>query len=84
MPVVIFSGIPRFWKKLLFSDSLNYMPVVIFSGIPRFWKKLLFSDSLLANAHPPDNLRKMFTAKAGFKVKKDFPAMMPLTSGIHS
>jgi hypothetical protein len=22
MPVVIFSGIPRFWKKLLFSDSL--------------------------------------------------------------
>jgi len=23
MPVVIFSGIPRFWKKLLFSDSLD-------------------------------------------------------------
>ena len=22
MPVVIFSGIPRFWKKLLFSDNL--------------------------------------------------------------
>ena len=25
MPVVIFSYIPRFWKKLLFSDSLLSM-----------------------------------------------------------
>ena len=60
------------------------MPVVIFLGIPRFWKKLLFYDSFLDNAHPPDNLRKMFAAKAGFKVKKDFPAIMPLISWIHA